>query len=133
MPYVLPAMPLACSIWRVIGLGKNYATPDVSTICNLTPGRRVTKTDIAGLSSTVDYTPSYILLPPLTDIRAAWNSQTEDLVEVPAGSHRFYMVMSVEDLGKGFANEHRQAVIFYQQQGSLLFASGVIPAPVPLP
>jgi hypothetical protein len=30
-----------------------------------------------------------------------------DTVEVPAGSKRYYLIEDVEDLGKGFTNEHR--------------------------
>jgi hypothetical protein len=48
-----------------------------------------------------------------------------DLVEVPAGTGRFYRVQWVDDLGKGFDNEHRFAL--------LLQTNTFSPWPIPMP
>lgn len=53
-----------------------------------------------------------LLLPAGTDIRGPQDTGFADSVEVPAGSARWYGVYFVDDIGKGFANEHRTACIF---------------------
>jgi hypothetical protein len=74
-----------------------------------------------------------LLLPMRTDIRASWNGASEDLVEVPAGSLRFYGVYWVDDVGRGFLNEYRLALLDYFATGNATLAGGPFPAPVPLP
>lgn len=55
---------------------------------------------------------SCLLVPKLTDIRdAACAGGEGDLLEVPAGSGRIYWVTYVEDIGKGFDNEHRMVIM----------------------
>jgi hypothetical protein len=63
------------------------------------------------------------LVPALTDIRDQFNAFTgKDTVEVPFASNRFYWVTYVDDVAKGFDNEHRLA--FLQKVGNW---------PVPMP
>jgi len=51
-------------------------------------------------------------LPKDTDVRGIETGpETPDVVEVPTGSGRSYIVLRVDDYGKGFTNEHRFAVI----------------------
>jgi hypothetical protein len=135
MPFVLPQFPLAINIWRLAGVGGNYAIPDVKTVGNLTPGRRVFLSQATAPSIATYSFFMELLLPKLTDIRPSWNGQGPDIVEVPDGSLRFYRVFWVDDIGKGFANEHRFAVLCYfpsfpQPVGSVGFPIG---SPVPLP
>jgi hypothetical protein len=54
-----------------------------------------------------------LLLPKLADVRPPiiTGGQWGDCVEVPAGSLRYYAVLQVDDIGKGFANEHRFAIL----------------------
>jgi hypothetical protein len=61
-----------------------------------------------------------LLLPALTDVRPALPTDPtdpsggvtiSDQVEVPKGSGRIYVVLSADDIGKGFPNEHRAALI----------------------
>jgi hypothetical protein len=52
------------------------------------------------------YTPA-LLLPALTDVRSAVQGVENDVIEVPAGSGRWYNVAGVDDVGKGFDNEYR--------------------------
>lgn len=65
-----------------------------------------------------------IALPALTDVASARGLPFpfNDLIECPQGSGRFYEVLFVDDVGKGFANEHRIALV-----------SKVLPWPIPTP
>ena len=53
----------------------------------------------------------YLLVPKLTDIHHARVLGGTDYVEVPAGTLRFYRVDQVDDVGRGYPNEYRQATI----------------------
>ena len=65
-----------------------------------------------------------LVVPMLTDIASARGLPFpfNDLVECPQGSGRFYEVLFVDDFGKGFANEHRIAMM-----------TKIPPWPVPTP
>jgi hypothetical protein len=54
-----------------------------------------------------------LLIAPLTDIRDGFNApiNSSDWIEAPAGTGRFYRVVFVDDIGKGFPNEHRFAIL----------------------
>lgn len=122
MPYTLPVFNLAINIWHqpntpLIG------PPDLVTTCNLTPGRRVTQ-DLTNPAFRV-----FLLLPKLTDIRSREQQPAQpDIVEVPVASGRYYIVEWVDDSGKGFANEHRIAIVFHNVNAAL-----ANPWPVPYP
>ena len=133
MPFVVPAMPLMANVWRSLGTGKNYAAPDLTVPCNLSPGSRDARIPFAtgGVILVPDY--DYLLVPALTDIRASWNGNFNDLVECPAGSKRFYWVSMVADVGKGFPNEYRRAILFFQATGNSTLTGGPFPVPTPLP
>jgi hypothetical protein len=121
----VPAMPLSISIWRNQGTLGLYTLPNLITVCNLSPGRRV--------MANVGLMPMEFLFPKLTDVRAAWNSGTQDLLECPSGSKRFYDVEFVDDVGKGFANEYRIVFAQYYPNGNTTLVDGPFPAPIPLP
>lgn len=105
MPYIVPQMPLTVFIWRGPPAYPPVGLPVVVTVCNLTPGRRVM------LPSQVPASVMEALLPALTDVRAADPLTGNDVVEIPATSGRYYKVVGVDDIGKGFPNEHRIAWI----------------------
>jgi hypothetical protein len=130
MAFYVPQMPLAVNIWHGGGAGGAYASPNITTVGNLTPGKRVNTTLGTGTTAPQGYMDMQLLLPKLTDVRAAWNSLAADVVEVPAGSHRFYYVIYVDDVAKGFANEHRFAVLSYSMEGWAIFS---LVAPIPMP
>lgn len=67
----------------------------------------------------------YLLLQAYTDIRGENSVGGADTVEVPAGSGRYYTVTWVDDIGKGFSNEHRFACLVQDSP----WAPGVIPIP----
>jgi hypothetical protein len=129
----LPAFNLTANIWRVNGVARTYAAPDVITLCNLSQGRRVLAPVAKAAGVPAPYYPSELLLPPLTDVRGFWNGVNQDVIEVPAGSKRFYSVIQVDDVAKGFANEYRLALMLYQVAGNSNLIGGPYPAPVPLP
>jgi len=55
-----------------------------------------------------------LLTPPGTDLRDNHSTpgNAPDVVEVPPGSGRIYVVQIVDDIGKGFPNEHRFAILY---------------------
>lgn len=80
--------------------------------CNLAFGSRVNVTSTGGTSALgVPLLFMYLLLPKGTDIRGPLQTTGSDIVEAPAGSGRFYTVEFVDDVGKGFDNEHRLATL----------------------
>jgi len=112
MAISLPNFILDCDIYTGPWATKVFR---LSSPCNLAFGRRINGPSISG-----DFIPGGnvvilmdLLLPPLTDVRCCMQSTPPvlDIVEVPAGSGRWYGVAAVDDSGKGFPNEHRIAVI----------------------
>lgn len=87
--------------------------PRLSSEGNLAWGRRVNVASSGGTGAAgVPISCITLLLPPGTDIRGPQDLVSFDMVEAPAGSHRWYWVAAVDDIGKGFPNEHRAAVLF---------------------
>ncbi len=137
MSFTVPDFNLTCEICtgpydtRVL---RSSAVP-----CNLAMGRRV----IWGFHdpAAVNYgvATATLLLPAGTDIRD--NAQLGpgllhgpyDIVEVPSGSGRWYSVNSVDDIGKGFANEHRFAGLSKLSSNSGLSNTTGLYWPVPMP
>lgn len=112
MAYTIPEMPLLCRLWSW-----DAADPDdwreEDVPCNLAWGRRVLTGDLQPASASLDLGPcAKLLVPAGTDIRGYANTIGEgDLVEVPQDSGRFYFAVLVDDVGKGFPNEHRFALL----------------------
>ncbi len=80
----------------------------------------------------------FLLLPQGTDVRddSGFGASTanSDYVVAPAGSGRVYVVCSVDDIGKGFANEHRCAILSkaYKDLGGTGTFPGIL-WPIPMP
>jgi len=74
-----------------------------------------------------------LLLPALTDVRSYLTTGQADSVEVPAGSGRWYSVDSVDDIGKGFANEHRCAMLSQSSQFLNAVQYPGLTWPIPIP
>jgi hypothetical protein len=123
MAFTQPAFNLTVNIWRA-ATPPGTIPPDVTAMCNLTWGKRVNAPASGGTGAIgVVFLAPVLLLPKGTDIRSDEKCSTgNDTCEVPAGSGRFYTVIYVDDLGKGFANEHR---------GALLQSRGGWPQPIP--
>lgn len=117
MAFRLPSFNLfcnvsTCNVPNIAGI----PTPPYrlnNQACQLTFGRRVNVTTTGGTMAPGILTIAMSLLaPPFTDLRGPQDTVSFDMVEVPAGSGRWYQVVGVDDIGKGFANEHRSAAIF---------------------
>ena len=117
MAYRLPTFNLLCNISGPPTAG----TPGIPSgpfrvyhkECQLTYGRRVQVASTGGtLQAGILTLTMNLLLPAGTDIRGPQDIGSFDMVEVPAESGRWYEVVGVDDIGKGFANEHRTASVF---------------------
>jgi len=111
MSFELPTFNLPVDIYTGPWLTK---TLRVSTVGNLAYSKRIAL-ESGGLDPTSPtssaVTVMQLLLPPLTDVRDRYNGGPYDVVEAPSGSGRWYCVLGVDDIGKGFANEHRCALV----------------------
>ncbi len=109
MAFTLPTFNLLCNVFDN---GTN-TSPRISDLeCNLAWGRRVNVASTGGTDTLgIPLVTMTLLVPALSDIRGPQNAELEDNVECPAGSGRFYSVAFVDDIGKGFDNEHRCAVL----------------------
>lgn len=109
MAFTLPDFNLTCKVYtgpwatRVVRLS---AQP-----CNLAFSRRTAKQAELETDNAFSIL-MYLLVPALTDLRDLSCSAVQDVVECPAGSGRWYQVAGVDDIGKGFSNEHRCAMLF---------------------
>lgn len=125
--FTLPQFNLSINIWHyATWFGQFPGTipaPDVVTTCNLALGKRISPPGAFFM---------WALLPALTDIRDGLKSPATgngDIVEVPAGSGRYYFVESVDDAGKGFANEHRVAAIMHSNLAFTFLPDWPVPYP----
>jgi len=122
MAYKLPVFNLVCNIKRP-PFANTPAIPSPpyrlsSVSCQLAYGERMNASSTGGTGfAGIPLQTMNLQLPKLTDIRGPQDSVSFDMVEVPAGSGRWYWVTFVDDIGKGFTNEHRTAGIFALEGG----------------
>jgi len=110
MAFTIPDFPLNCAAWHAGG--GPPAPPDLLFMGNLAYGKRAfTQYWDWALSSNLPGIFTCLLCPALTDIRDFTDVAGLDHVEIPVGSGRLYRVEFVDDLGKGFPNEHRFAML----------------------
>jgi hypothetical protein len=132
MAFTLPVFNLTCNIFDGPWLTKVFR---LDSSCNLAFGRRVQQGFLSG--GNFDFGGNSLLellmLPPETDIRSGVVVLHTDIVEVPAGSGRWYQVLGVDDIGKGFDNEHRCALLVQISHltDATAFAGCVWPVPIP--
>lgn len=117
MAYRVPGFNLLCNLYApdVPGVpGVPTSAPRIAgQPCALVYGRRVNTASSGGTSSpgipvqTID-----LLLPFRTDVRGPQDTISFDMAEVPAGTGRWYAVTFVDDIGRGYPNEHRTATLF---------------------
>jgi hypothetical protein len=111
MAYRLPDFNLVVKLWRVPN--QVFLAADMTFFGNLAYARRQAFRDFnpnpIGSTTNLDLGGMYLLCPKQTDIRGGCVNYYTDVVEVPSGTGRFYLVRTVDDAGKGFANEHRVA------------------------
>ncbi len=106
MAFRLPTFNLFIHVWR--GANPTTNPPDVITVGQLRAGDHINTGQDSTLAGSAFWE---ILFPPLIDIRDLFCPSGPDIAEAPAGSGRFYLVRHVDDIAKGFANEHRQATV----------------------
>jgi len=105
--YTIPTFNLTCNVWRHGNATTN--PPDLVVDCNLrAPGSK--PSGQFAYSNTWPFLVS-ALFPALTDIRDVNSTGNTDMVEIPAGTGRFYEVIWCDDVAKGFPNEYRLACI----------------------
>lgn len=107
--YHLPKFPLTVNLWRekLIPVG---GSPDLVTSGQLRWLNRGTSQlqVISGLDIGATRT---LYVPARFDVRPIPASHKPDVVEVPAGTGRFYFVIDVDDVARGFGNEFRCALL----------------------
>lgn len=119
--YTIPTFNLNVNIWRV-GNDVQANAPDVTSVGCLVNGRSggfpIPAINFGTAASMLTEATKLgqfmsLLLPKLTDVRGTQGGAGNlgDAVEVPAGSGRFYLAQWVDDVGKGFQNEHREAML----------------------
>jgi hypothetical protein len=132
MAFALPNFNILCDIYRGPWLTRTIA--GANTPCNLAFSRRG-QIPSSFPATSDEWSPVMsLLLPPLTDVRSLACSGVEDVIECPSGSGRWYQVGGVDDIGKGFPNEHRCALLFQISQN--LDTTGSYPGlnwPAPIP
>lgn len=131
MAFTLPEFNLTANIHSVAG-GVN--TFRLDSLCNLAFGRRVLIMEGRGVNNGgMLAAGAQILFPAGTDVRDNSCGGDNDIIECPAGSGRWYIVMGVDDAGKGFPNEHR-VVVCLKTWGFVGNGSGLtLPWPTPIP
>ena len=123
MAFVLPTFNMTCDIYT---FPYNFAAaPRIAAqICQLRAPNATSPQMASGLLAFTN--AMMLLLPPATDIRDIYCApiNSADAVVIPTGTTCRYQVMWVNDIGKGFPNEHRFAIIAKINTG---------PWPVPIP
>lgn len=114
MAFILPTFNIICNVKTcpVPGVASKPVAPYRLTnhACQLTYGRRTNAMSTGGtLAAGVLSQGMNLLLPAGTDIRGPQDTVSFDMVEVPAGTGRWYSVFFVDDIAKSFSNEHRTA------------------------
>lgn len=113
MGFEVPQMPLTFNAWHHANGAAPVGPPDVTGDCNLAWGKRVAVPSTGGTGFVgVPLFTMTLLVVVGTDLRDRLEAGGSDTVEVPAGSGRMYECVYVDDLGKGFANEHRGAILY---------------------
>lgn len=132
MSFSVPTFNLTCDIYNGPWLTKSLR---LSSPCNLALGRRVIGQfqDYAVPQVAAASLQMQLLLPGGTDLHDAFMGLPNDVIEVPAGSGRWYGLFAFDDVGKGFANEYRIADIskIAAAVDPTRYAGCVWPTPVP--
>jgi hypothetical protein len=112
MTFKPPTLNLVCNIWTVWTEQptKPSRGPDQFHIACQLRTTLVGAVVGAGLSGVGTILTS-VLLPARTDVRTSQAFNQRSLLEVPAETGRFYVLVAFDDRAKGFANEHRIVVV----------------------
>lgn len=129
MAYFLPQFNLTANVYTWVAPFTPLGAPRVTIACNLSWGRRSQTASTGGTGDPEGFSACMTLLAPLgSDLRgyACYGDFGKaDVVECPAGSGKLYKAIVVDDVGKGFPNEHRAAMLLPT------FFYGNWPTPIP--
>jgi len=131
MSFHLPELNIECDIYTGPWLSKVLRVTNEP--CNLAYGRRSSLNDELSGTQNGGSMAMSLLLDAGTDVRDLSCSAVQDVVEVPAGSGRWYQVYNVDDIGRGFPNEHRCAVIFKISEAMFGSSYSGLSWPTPIP
>ena len=127
MSFTVPTFNLEANLYTGWNLVSDWGPLRATVKCNLAWGRRFQNYAQNGNFEAGVPTMS-LLLPAGTDIRdGSQVGGLADGVECPAGSGRWYGVVGVDDVGRGFLNEFRVALLIKSPGPHLE------PWPVPIP
>ena len=130
MAFTLPTFNLVANILRFNGT--SYVVVG-ETVCNLAMGKRVSNPQgSSGVGDLEGNTP-ILLCPAGTDIRDRSCGGDSDVVECPAGTGRWYAAGLVDDIGKGFDNEHRSVTLLKVGWFGDWLTRGLSAWPAPIP
>lgn len=109
--YTLPVFNVSCNIKHNYS-GSTFPPPGpydmhVACHCRGTPPPSYVVNALWGGGNPL----TVLMFPKLFDVRMSGAGQDPDYIEFPADSGAWWQVISVFDIGKGFANEHRAAVL----------------------
>lgn len=111
MAYTIPNFNITADVYDAAA-SPAVAVYRLTTPCNLQFARKVNPGSAASPANTPVWEATiFLLVPALTDIRDRFCPGSEDWVEVPSGTGRWYRVVCVDDVGKGFPNEYRVAIL----------------------
>jgi hypothetical protein len=129
--YIIPNFNLVVGIYRH-GAGPP-AVPAVLTVGNLSPGELNNDAEAVASPPTLGTGGMWLRLPKATDVRDSAAASGTDVIECPTGSGRVYDVVWVDDIGAGFANEHRFALLAKKSPWPVPFPTGSGGGPPPPP
>jgi hypothetical protein len=111
MAFTLPVFNLSLDIYTGPMATRVFR---LSVMGNLAWGRRTgVQWSQGAIENNAYWVSGYmtLLLPPLTDVRSQGLYPVADVLEIPSGSGRWYGAQFVDDIGKGFPNEHRGVML----------------------
>jgi len=134
MAFTLPTFNLVCNVYTGPWLTKSLRLTDEP--CNLAWGRRIASHQVFSnpfsggnaLNGMIT-----LLVGAGVDVRAFPLYPVSDIFEVPSGSGRWYIATFVDDIGKGFSNEHRGVELSQvsPQADAVRWAGSQWPTPMP--
>jgi hypothetical protein len=125
--YRLPSFNVDAAIWHQPN--KPPAAPDLTVKGNLSPGKVTGIWTPANVGVANNQGLMWLRLPAGTDVRDEGAAAGADTVEVPKGSRRYYSPVWVDDIGLGFANEHRFAMLGRINPWPIPYPGGLGPNP----
>jgi len=132
MAFAVPEFNLTCAIYT--GPFDTKGLHRLISPCNLAMGKRIQHYFHDPNQPGFGLGVANLLLPAGTDIRdISQNIASPDIVEVPTSSGRWYVVDTVDDVGKGFSNEYRFAALSKLSSNYGVAATTGLFWPIPMP